>query len=231
MKNIILILLTTLSINGFAQFGGKNFIDQSYIEVTGKAEIKVKPDQIFLRVIISEKDIKNKTLEEMEKLMMQQLEDIGIDISNDLVIKDMASNFKDYWLKSSRTKSVKEYEVLVSDAKTAGQVFQTLESIKISNISIDRMENSEIQKHKMKVKLLAIKAAKEKADALTEAIDQKIGKAIHIQELNQSTQGQLATLSNIAITNYQYTKGKDVEIQFDEIKLEYSILTRFEIME
>ena len=36
----------------------KNYIDQPYIEVTGKAEMEVVPDEIYLRIVINEKDNK-----------------------------------------------------------------------------------------------------------------------------------------------------------------------------
>jgi len=230
MKYVILIIIMALSINAFSQVGGKNFIDQHYIEVTGKAEMEVIPDEIFLKIIIDETDFKNKVLEDVEKIMLDKLVGIGIDTSNDLVIKDMASNFKNYWLKGSEISSSKEYQLLVHDTRTAGLVFQELESIKISNILIEKIKHSEILKYRREVKILAIKAAKEKASSLTNAIDQKIGKAIHIQELNyQGQQRQLSGLSNILVRHNASIKEIGQEIKFEKIKLEYSILARFEI--
>ena len=44
MRKLIVIVLTVLSINCFSQT--KNFIDQNYIEVTGKAEIEIIPNEI-----------------------------------------------------------------------------------------------------------------------------------------------------------------------------------------
>lgn len=41
---------------GMAQTGEKNFIDQNYVEVTGTAELEIVPDEIYLRIVISEKD-------------------------------------------------------------------------------------------------------------------------------------------------------------------------------
>jgi uncharacterized protein YggE len=39
---------------------GKNFIDQPYIEVTGKADMEVVPDEIYLTIRISELDTRAK---------------------------------------------------------------------------------------------------------------------------------------------------------------------------
>ncbi len=90
-----------------------------------------------------------------------------------------------------------------------------------------------IQKFRTKVKINAIKAAKEKAKLLTNAIDQKAGKAIYIQELNNQVygalQGRVAGLSNIVVREFKMEQ--EPEIEFEKIKLEYSIFVRFEIIE
>lgn len=38
-----------------AQTGEKNFIDQNYIEVTGTAEMEIVPDEIYLKIVLSER--------------------------------------------------------------------------------------------------------------------------------------------------------------------------------
>ena len=145
MKKVILIVLAALSFNSFSQTGTKNFIDQNFIEVTGKAEMEIVPNKIYLKIIINEKDFKGKKdLDEIEKSMTKKLTEIRIDISKKLTIKDMLSNFRNYWLKSSTINSIKKYQLIVDDAKIAGQVFKGLESLGISNISIERIEHSEI---------------------------------------------------------------------------------------
>lgn len=236
MKKIILIFIMILPLTAFSQIGTKNYIDQNFIEVTGKAEMEIIPNEIYLKIIIDEKDFNGKKqLEEIEKLMIGKLTEIGIDISEKLAIKDMVSNFKNYWLKASKIHSIREYQLEVNDAKTAGLVFQGLESLGISNISIDRIEHSEIQKFKKEVKIQAIKAARDKASSLANAINQNIGKAIYIQEIEnpfyKALEGRVAGLSNIVVHGYsdKMELGKNPEIEFEKIKLEYSILCKFEL--
>jgi len=110
MKKLFLITLTFLTINSFAQT--KNFIDQNYIEVTGKAELEIVPNEIYLKIILNEKDFKGKeSLDQMEKAMVDKLQQIGIDISANLAIKDMISNFSDYWIKPAEINSIKIYQL------------------------------------------------------------------------------------------------------------------------
>ncbi len=81
----------------------------------------------------------------------------------------------------------------------------------------------------------AIKAAKQKAESLAGAINQSCGKAIYIEELNnqvnKTKQGYVAgTTSNIVIRGVSsLNKSFTPEIEFEKIKLEYSILVRFEL--
>lgn len=232
-KLITLAFILTYLVN-FAQTGQKNFIDQNYIEVTGKAEMEIVPDEIYLEITINEKDFKGKqSLESLETSMIEKLRGIGLDVSKDLVIKDAASYFKNYWIKNKTIKTAKVYQLLVVNAATAGLVFQELESIGISSINIDRVDHSEIQRYKTEVKIKAMQAAKTKATSLANAIDQTIGKAIFIREIeNYSPTGRLTGLSNIVVTQYGINKekdGKGVTIEFEKIKLEYLILTRFEL--
>ena len=234
MKYFICIVISLFAANSFSQMGSKNFIDQNYIEVNGKAELEVTPDQIFLKVVVNEQDSKGKqTLEELEKGMIEKLIEIRIDVKKDLVIVDMASNFKNYWLKNKDIYSLKEYQVKCKNARTAGLVFQELESIGISNISIERIDHSEIEKYRQEVKVSAIKAAKQKAEALAGAIDHSIGKAIYILEMDyQIFRGQTSNMamSNIRIRGTSTEEAiPQPEIEFEKIKLEYSIRVSFEL--
>lgn len=229
MRVLFFMILTVLSISGYSQT--KNFIDQNFIEVTGKAEMEIVPNEIYLKIILNEKDFKGKeNLDAIEKSMINKLSEVGIDVSKDLAVKDMASNFKKYWVKGSEIRTVKTYQLKVTDAKTAGAVFQGLEFIGISNITIEYVDHSEIQDFRQKVKIEAIKAAKNKAEFLTNAVNQTCGKAIFIQELT-TRQGYAAVAnSNIMIRGVsRASKSKMLDIEFETIKLDYSILVRFEL--
>lgn len=234
MKYIAIVVLSLFVTNGYSQYGSKNFIDQNYIEVHGKAEKEITPDQIFLKIVVNEQDSKGKqSLEELEKAMIEKLIGIGIDVEKDLVIKDMASNFKNYWIKNKDIFSMKEYQVECKDARTAGLVFQNLEVLGISNISIERIDHSELERFREEVKVAAIKAGKKKAEALAGAIDQSIGKAIYIQELEH--QLYRARNSNVQMSAMAVMEVSDTEsaplpdIEFEKIKLEYTIRVSFEL--
>ena len=58
----------------------KSFIDQPYLETTAKVDTLIKPDIIYLGILVREKDERNKiSVEEMETRMIAKLKSIGID--------------------------------------------------------------------------------------------------------------------------------------------------------
>lgn len=238
MQRTITILFLFFSTLLYSQSPENKFIDQSYIEVTGIGEMEVIPNQIFLKIFINEKDINTKsTIDEFESSMINKLTEIGIDVKKDLAIIDLASNFKYYFIKENRIYVSKQYELMVSDAETAGKVIQELELLNISNISISRVDHSNIEKFKKEVKVQAIKAAKDKADALVTEAGQTLGKAIIIKEIDNiqiinTLSGRAAgyELANITIREGgTVTEETAYKIEFEKIKLQYSILVRFEM--
>ena len=83
----------------------KNFIDQPYLEVNGRAEMEVAPDEIYVRITINEQDSKGKvTVLQQEKDMVRRLKDLGIDVEKKLVVQDMSSDlFKRKDVSTSKT--------------------------------------------------------------------------------------------------------------------------------
>lgn len=229
----ILFLLTSAAL--VAQTGGKNFIDQNYIEVTGKAEMEIIPNEIYLRILLNEKDYKGKNFADLEKTMFNKLNELGIDVSKDIAVKDLLSNFQYYWFIKADILLSKEYQLLVHDAKTAGKVFVELQNIGISNVSINRIENSKITDYRRQVKVEAIKVAQEKAKDLALAINQEIGRAIYVQEIENNYRpmsGSSGSVSNIVIrgtSNVSGANASEPDIEFEKIHLEYSIIARFEL--
>jgi uncharacterized protein len=231
MKTLIYWILFLFPFLLNAQTGTKNFIDLHYMEVTGQAEMEVTPDEIYLKIRIDEKDNKGReSLESQEKQMIEKLGEIGIDVSKDLSIKDFVSNFKYYWLRENKIFTSKEYQLITHDGAITGRVFQELEKLGISHITIEKVDHSKMEDLKKKVKGKALIAAKEKAVSFAEAIGQKVGKAIYIQELNvPGYPGRMETVSNIVIRGTSALSKDETlpDIEFEKIHLEYSILARF----
>ena len=229
MRTFMIGLAILFSLSLYAQ-AEKNFIDQNYIEVTGHSDMEIAPDEIYMKILVNERDVKGKTLAEIEKSMISKLQEIGIDVTKDLDVKDVSSNFKNYWILKTDIVLSKEYQLRVHDAKTAGKVIVELQQLGISNVSIDHIDNSKIEDFRRQVKVKAIQSAQEKAQALSEAIHQTIGRAIYIQELNYNPYNYLqAQPLNMTVRRIADNTLVEPDIEFQKIKLDYSILVRFEL--
>jgi len=231
--SIGLIAFITLFISTASIGQNRSFIDQPFIEVTGTAHREVIPDEIYLQVILKEKDNKGKeSIEELESKMIKKLEALGIDIEKQLVVKDLASNFQFYFLHKTDVFATKEYEVMVKDAATAGRVITELQAIDISNIVVSKVDHSQMEKLTLEVKQEAIKKAQEKARALAEVLGQKIGKAIHIQEFENisrpyAIQGKAAGIMIRGESSFSAGSNTTPNINFEKIPIDEQVHVTF----
>lgn len=232
MKKQILIIALLL-VAAFVQAqDSKNFIDQNYIEVTGVAYKEVVPDEIYLTVEINEKDNKGKeSLERLEKDMLAKLKSLGINTKEDVILNDLTSNFKFYFLKRTDIFASKEYTVKVNNAALAGKVISELSEIDISNIGLNRVEYSKLEELKLEVKRMAILNAKGKAGMLVEALDQQLGKALHIQEFDNPRvyRPQIMEMKVRDAESWNPSNAATPELEFDKIRIEATIQVKFAI--
>jgi uncharacterized protein YggE len=225
-KNAVILLFVLLvALSAKAQ---KNFIDQNYIEVKGTAKLEVVPDEIYLNIHLDEQDTKNKeSIELLEKEMFVALKKAGVNLEKQLSVSDFTSNLSTYFIKRADAKKSKDFQLLLHDSKSLGKVFVELDQVKISNIRILRVDHSEIEKYRRKVKVDAVKDGKEKAIALAEAIGQKVGRAIYMNEISSSYGVRMTnTKMSLKRENYESDEGMP-DLDFEKIKLEYSVLINF----
>lgn len=230
-KLLILIPFILLSTFLFSQ-GQKNFIDLPYIEVSGTAELEVTPNEIYLKIVIDEDDNAKVSVEKLEQKMLKTLQALGIDLKEQLKVKDQSSDFKKHVIKKDKIQTAKEFELLVYDAPTMAKVFIELEEEGISNINIIKLDHSEMDKLKLDVKVMAIKAAKKKAIVFTQAIDQEIGQAIHIVERQAYTpnfRNMANTLNEVASFGNSTPQDLSNQLEFDKIKLSATVDVKFEL--
>ena len=232
MKQLTILALLLFSIH-LANSQTKNFIDQPYIEVSGSADTLVTPNEIYIRIILSEKDTRDRvSIEELEQKMVAILKDLGQEMEKDLTTSDITSNFKFYLLKSKDVIKTKIYTLKVTDAVTASKVFVKLEEAGISNTSIERVDHSDLDNLKNKMRTKAILDAKERAIALTKPLNQTIGLAINIVDtdnnISQQLQGRVAGIQIRGIRANQSDGYMDLpKIEFEKIKVTAGINAKF----
>lgn len=239
LKQLLTMAFLLTTILTYGQTNNPKTEEQPYIEVTGTAEKEVVPDEIYIGIIIREKYV-NKvkvTIDEQEEKLKNAVKSLGIDLTN-LYLSDANADYvKVRWQKKD-VLTKKDYTLKVANATTVGQVFQELEKLEITDAFISRVSHSKLDSLRKEVKIIAIKAAKDKADYLLAAIGEQTGKPLIIKE------NEILPLSNISGVNVRgsrsdeelyYVDGIKVrdkendEIQFQKIKLQTSIYVKFSI--
>ena len=209
----------------------KTWLDVPYVEVMGKAEMEVDPNEIYVNITISEQNNKTKkSVEQLEREMKSALKGMGIDIEKDLRVKDMSSALKKYWYKSDQIYTAKEYQLLVRSAGDLGRAFQTLEAVGIADIRIGRVSHKDILKLRSEVKINAAKDARQKASDLVQAVGHKLGKCLHLQEIDYiSPRPYRAAPAAAKAMSFNLDEAQEPELEFEKIKIEYSVTAKFVI--
>ena len=182
MKKTVLLLvlfLGTLAL-GMAQSKENDFLEQPYIEVTGTAMMEVVPDEIYVKIILREKDQRGKTeLEQQEKKLFQTLQKVGIDVKKDLAVRNMAGNR--YKLKSGAMKLRKEYVLLLHDVNALDRVFAGLEQMGGVEAEVERVDHSQMEKlreiYKAEEERLAAEA-KQKEEQDSQLSEEELNKIV-----------------------------------------------------
>lgn len=227
------ILFTLMIFTAFLQAQNKNFIDQPYLETTVRVDTLVVPDEIFLTIMVTEKDTKGKiSVEELENKMAAKLSDLGINIDDQLSLSDISSNFKKYLLKQQDIYKDKAFTLKVGDAETAGKVLLGLEQIGISNVEIERTNYTKKEDVLLVLKSRAISKAKRQAEFMTRPLGQKVGPAIHISEFYNRNELDMMSLNEVVVTGYAKKGSQDfkpLKVEFEKLKLYAEVNVKFKI--
>ena len=231
MKRVLFIILILVSSIIFSQ---SNNEVKPFIEVTGVAEKEVIPNEIYLDVPVEERIEKGKkiTIQEIETELKKGLQSCGIPEEN-LSISNLNSKLVKTGWWNKEILATADYELKINDASILKDLFEIFDRLKIKNARITKASHDKIEKIRKEVRISAIKAAKDKADYLLNAIGEKTGKSLIVRDVGNQQ------INNFSIANVAYKQNKlmsrDVKmkqgnIQFQNIKISSSIYVKFEII-
>tara|TARA_B100000809_G_C14971468_1_gene471087 strand:- start:190 stop:903 length:714 start_codon:yes stop_codon:yes gene_type:complete len=236
MKKLKLILFTFLFLitsSAFSQINS-DITNLPYVEVTGTAEMKIVPDEIYISITLYERN-ENKvkiTILEQEEELKKELTNLNIPLT-DLSLSDANANYvRVNWTKKD-VMAQTEYILKVGDATTIGKVFEKLDGLKIHDANIDRVSHSKMEAYRKEVKIMAIKAAQDKANYLLSAIGSQVVRPLIIKETFSQpviTSRAKNTKYYVNTSNTDFYENKDLEtIDFKKITLSASIYIKYEI--
>jgi len=234
LKKVLVFTLMLIAVGGYSQT--KNFIDKPFLETYAKIDSMVVPDRISLRISLKENDSKGDiSVAELDKKMISTLKTIGIDIKKQLSLTKLSSNVKKKFIRKNDIQVSKTYSLLVYDANTASRVIRELEDVGLSNISIISMKYSKMEELEVYLREKAIMKARNKAVSMTSRLNQSIGKAIYISDMQANVSDYFTgSSSGIVVRGMgRISNNSDddllADIAFRKIKVESKVFVKFEL--
>lgn len=174
------------------------------IKVIGTAEMEIVPDEIYLSVTLREytKDKKKFTIEELEKNLVNFIEKVTSTDKKDIKMDNMSAYVLSMKRKNKDEVITKSYDVKFKKSQQVYMLYSVMDSLGISKAYVSKYSHSKMDEYKKQIKINAIKAAREKADYLMEAIGEKSGKAISVIEVTGFVSVNDGTYDNGRENNY-----------------------------
>ena len=181
----------------------------SYIQVNGRAEKEITPDEFYLSIVINERDSKGK-----------------ISVEKQLKVANLSSEF----FKKNTSVATAKYQLQLGSSAEVAKVWQALDGLGISNVSILKVSHSKIDEYKEQVRVEAMQNAKQSAQTLAGAIGQNVGKCFYIYDSNNNVMPVL--YDNMAVmrsakAGYAEEAAADEPLDFKTIKLQYNVQAKF----
>jgi uncharacterized protein len=206
------------------------------ITVTGSAEMEIVPDEIYVMVDLKEYEKKGQGKVSIDKIRQDFLTAV-----RSLGLADSAISVAGYdgyngnpWL---RKKNKKEelyasltYQVKLKSAAQVDQLVDKLDDNATSNFYISQTSHSKLAEFRKNLKIQAVRAAKEKAGYLAEAINEQLGVAVTINEPNEYFQPYFGMASNRMMKAEAVQMDQSAaqpQADFKKMKLKYEVTVVF----
>ncbi len=202
---------------------------ENAIQVNGKAEKKVTPDEIYVAITIKDGDTKGQTVNQLESRMKSELGAMGIQVAD--VLKVVNQNFAPR--KKGAADARRSYELKVADVWTLGSVFEMLGEMGVRDAKVTKVGHSKMDEYRREVRVEAVKDAIETAKVIAQAAGQSIGPAVWIYdngyyESSPMPMVRYAKAATMDIAAGVYEEGTAEQgIDMQEITLTYNISAKF----
>ena len=206
------------------------------ITVKGSAEMEIIPDEIYVNIELKEYQKKGESKKDIETIksdFLQSCRSVGIPDSSISIASYNGFNTY-YWFRKKKKdpnlNSGITYQVKFKNSDLMDRLVEKLDDEATQSFLIVSTSHSKIIEYRKQLKIQAIKAAKEKGIYLSEAIGERIGEAITI---NEPAENQFDSYDNarINVANGFYYKGLDQdnvsskiqEVDFKKIRLRFEV--------
>jgi uncharacterized protein len=205
------------------------------ITVTGSAEMEIVPDEIYVMVDLKEYEKKGQGKVSIDKIrqdFLTAVRSLGLPDSSVSVAAYDGYNGNP-WLRKKNKKdelySSITYQVKLRNTAQIDQLVDKLDDNATNNFYIARTSHTKLAEFRKNLKIQAVKAAKEKAGYLAEAINEQVGVAVTINEPNEYFQPYYAPMANVRMQKIEMDQvaADQPQADFRKMKLKYDVTVVF----
>ncbi len=207
------------------------------ISVSGSSQIEIVPDEIYVQVDLREYNKKNGDkidINSIKNNFLAACKSIGL-TDKDVAVQSYQGYDNNYWMIKKNKKQNPDlkasisYWVKVSNTEKLDELVDKMDDEATQNFFIAKTLYSKMDSLKKELKIAAVKAAREKAMYLSEAIGEHIGEALTINdptEINNYPQPYYAN------TTMQRAVAADnseppMNVDFKKIKIQFEVSVVF----
>ena len=228
-KSILLLATTAIIFSGHAQTNTQPgcYPFPKTISVTGSASMEIIPDEIYVQVDLREYKKRGENKTELDKIKSDFLASCKVAgiADNDISVASYDGyNMANIWQRRKKDPELLasiSYQIKFSNTRLIDDLVNSLDDQATNNFRITRTSHSKIVEYRKQLKVQAVKAAREKAIYLTEAVNEQLGQAIEINEPEESVSSDV--VSNAYRDNYKSVALN--ELRLDQSKNAYYGIT------
>lgn len=182
MKKLVLLLAVITSMGLTAQ----NSTERNTVTVTGEGKVMVVPDQVTIKSRIESEGLEpSEVKKENDKIankIFKYLKSQGVPEKNIQTEYMNLNKRTDYNTKEETYVANQAISIKLDDLKNYEEIMQGLLKNGLNRINGVQFSSSKMEEYQKEARKKAVLDAKQKAEDLVEALDQKIGKAVMISE-------------------------------------------------
>ncbi|MGN6294664.1 MAG: SIMPL domain-containing protein [Chitinophagaceae bacterium] len=199
------------------------------ISVSGSAEMEIVPDEIYVQITLMEYQKKGESKKDLESIRTAFLAACrAIGIPDSLISIASYSGYNNYYELKKKKKGTDmlaqiTYQVKFSGSRQMDELVEKLDDDATKNFQIVSTSHSKMPEFRKQLKIKAVQIAREKGLYLSEAIGEKLGEAITINEPAEWQPYFMSSAQSNMLMRDQASPEGGSQIDFKKMKLRFEV--------
>lgn len=193
----------------------------NYVEVSGRSEVKVKPNEFTLMITIDEQATRGKyTVEAVEAQMRKAVKRIGLE-DDALSMSGISSLAK----KRRDALTTASYELKLSSVEQLMECYDAFDELGITSVQLTKATNSDMERYRSEARAAAVRDAVARAKELGDALGQSVGACFELAD--RSSYANERVYMSYAPTRANGVSDSIEPLEFRDITITYNVDAKF----